>query len=311
MTFDFDEESVITIDSEYAGQRLDKLMSLAFPEISRSKAQELIDSGLVFVNGKEKNKNYKPAAGDEVSFTVPAPREMNILAQNIPLDIIYEDNDLLVVNKPKGMVVHPANGNYENTLVNALMYHCKGSLSGVNGVIRPGIVHRIDKDTAGLLLVAKNDRAHISLSEQIKAHSVDRIYYAVIKGYLKEESGVIDAPIGRNTADRKKMCVTQKNSKTALTHYEVVERLCGYSLIKCRLETGRTHQIRVHMAYLGHPLAGDTVYGSPKDNPQLCGQCLFAAQIGFNHPVTNERMLFKAPFPKWFEEFVKSVSATG
>ncbi|MEG1943652.1 MAG: RluA family pseudouridine synthase, partial [Angelakisella sp.] len=248
-------------------------------------------------------------AGDSLAAVVPEPQLLSAKPEAIPLDIVYEDADLLVVNKPKGMVVHPAAGNYSGTLVNALLAHCGDSLSGINGVIRPGIVHRIDKDTTGLLIVAKNDMAHKGLSEQIKAHSFHREYSAIVHGRLKESRFTIDAPIGRSTADRKKMCITDKNARNAVTHVELVEELNGFSYVKCILETGRTHQIRVHMAYIGHPVAGDTVYGPKKAAiTGSTGQCLHAGTIGFIHPRTGEQLFFTSPLPEYFEAFRSKLS---
>lgn len=289
---------------ERSGVRLDKFIADSGIELSRSAAVSLIDSGSVTVNGKAENKKYKLAIGDEVIVRIPEPVPYEAKAEDIPLDIVYEDSDLLVVNKPKGMVVHPAAGNYEGTLVNALLFHCGDSLSGINGVLRPGIVHRIDKDTSGLLIVAKNDYAHKLLAEQIKEHSFTREYEAVVFGNLKDESGTVDAPIGRHPVDRKKMCITQKNSKNAVTHYRVLERLKGYTYIQCKLETGRTHQIRVHMASLGHPVAGDLVYGVKNERVPFTGQCLHARKIGFVHPVTKTYMEFTSPLPAYFEQFL-------
>lgn len=306
-TFDYNEPVFLTIDADVSGERADKILTLALEKCSRSFVQTMFDDGLVTCAGKVISKSFKPKTGDVLEFTVPEPMQLSVEKENIPLDIMYEDSSLLVVNKPRGMVVHPAPGNYSGTLVNALLWHCGNSLSGINGVIRPGIVHRIDKDTSGLLLVAKNDSAHISLSEQIREHSLDREYRAVVHGKLRETSGIIDAPIGRNTNDRKKMCVTQKNSKEAVTHYEVVEEFDDFSYIKCRLETGRTHQIRVHMAYIGHPVAGDTVYG-PGGRPAIeGGQCLHAALLGFTHPVTGERIRIEAPLPDYFNAFLEKL----
>ncbi len=275
--------------------------------LTRTAAQRHIGAGGVTVNGLPKAKNYRVRPGDEILVELPEPVELNVCPQNIPLDVVYEDRDLLVVNKPKGMVVHPAAGNPDGTLVNALLWHCGDSLSGINGVLRPGIVHRIDKDTSGLLLVAKNDAAHLSLSEQIAAHSVERMYQAVVHGVVKDETRTVDAPIGRCDKDRKKFCVTDRNSKHAVTHYAVLRRFSAYTQLELRLETGRTHQIRVHMAYLGHPVAGDTVYG-PKNTPsRLCGQCLHAGHIAFTHPRTGERMDFTAPLPAYFTDFVRGL----
>lgn len=291
--------------AENPGERIDKLVSANIENLSRSSAAALIDSGDVTVNGKTVAKNYKTRIGDEITVNVPEPKELETEPENIPLDIVYEDSDLLVVNKPKGMVVHPAPGNYSGTLVNALLYHCKDSLSGINGVLRPGIVHRIDKDTSGLLIVAKSDKAHIGLAEQIKEHSFTREYEAVVYGKLKEPVGTVDAPIGRHKTDRKKMCVTPNNSKNAVTHYRVIDYNNGFSHVALKLETGRTHQIRVHMAYIGHPVAGDAVYGSSKAITSLNGQCLHAKKIGFVHPITGEELFFDSQLPEYFEKFLK------
>lgn len=302
---DSDQRSFL-IEDDQTGERIDSAIAEFFDELTRSAVQKLIDGGLVTVDDKVVQKNFKVKSGNLVKVTIPKPTTLDVEPQNIPLDIVYEDDDLLVVNKPKGMVVHPAPGNADGTLVNALLYHCDGSLSGINGVIRPGIVHRIDKDTSGLLIVAKNDFAHLSLAEQIKEHSFTREYRAVVHGNIKEESGTICAPIGRSEKDRKKMCVTEKNSRSATTHFEVLERFGDYTFIKCRLETGRTHQIRVHMAYKGHPVAGDLVYG-PKNTPSLGGQCLHAGLIGFVHPRSGEYLEFNAPLPEYFEKFLKKL----
>ncbi len=291
------------------GMRIDVAITELVEDLTRSGAQRLVQDGLVTVGGTPVGKNYRLRNGDQIQVTVPEPKPMVAEAQNIPLDIVYEDDDLLVVNKPKGMVVHPAPGNPDGTLVNALLYHCKGSLSGINGVLRPGIVHRIDKDTSGLLIVAKNDFSHLKLAEQIKEHSFTREYRAVVHGNLREDSGTIHAPIGRSAKDRKKMAVTDKNSKDAITHYEVLARYPGFTYIKCRLETGRTHQIRVHMAYLGHPVAGDQVYG-PKNTPtELHGQCLHAGLIGFIHPRTGEYIELEAPLPEYFTKILHALEA--
>ncbi len=286
------------------GVRLDKLIA-GGTELSRSAAARLIEQGSVMVNGSPCGKKDIPAAGSAVEITLPVPRSADILPENIPLEIVYEDSDLLVVNKPKGMVVHPAAGHYSGTLVNALMYHCGDSLSGINGEIRPGIVHRIDKDTSGLLMVAKNDFAHLALSGQIKAHSFTREYETVVCGSIKED-GTVNAPIGRHKTDRKKMCVTLENSREAVTHYFVLERFAGYTHLRVRLETGRTHQIRVHMAYIGRPVAGDPVYGSGKP-AWLEGQCLHARKIGFVHPRSGEYMEFDSELPDYFKKFLKMI----
>ena len=296
---------IITVDESSAGERIDKVICAFAKELSRSSVQKMAESGAVSVGGKPVGKNYKVKPGDKISLVIPKPRELELTPENIPLDIRYEDNDLLVVNKPKGMVVHPAAGNYDKTLVNALLYHCKDSLSGINGVIRPGIVHRIDKDTSGLLIVAKNDFAHISLAEQIKAHSFEREYQTVVYGGFKTEGGTVDAPIGRHSVDRKKMCVTEKNSKSAVTHYEVIERYSGFTHLRVHLETGRTHQIRVHMAYIGHPVAGDPVYGPKKVITELHGQCLHAGLIGFRHPRTGKHIEVRSELPEYFESFLR------
>ncbi len=296
------KEEDIEVGAQFEGIRLD----CALPEmtgVSRSAAQKLVCDGLVSVNGKTCGKSFRLKHGDKIHVVLPEPEVLSTEPQNIPLDIVYEDDDVIVVNKPKGMVVHPAAGNYEGTLVNALLYHCGDSLSGINGVMRPGIVHRIDKDTSGLLLVAKNDMAHKSLAAQIKAHSVKRQYEAVVCGKLKDEKGTIDAPIGRHPVERKRMAVTNYHSRSAVTHYEVIERFEKYTLVALRLETGRTHQIRVHMAYIGHPVAGDPVYGHKKETG-LDGQCLHARIIGFVHPSTGEYMEFKSELPAYFTDFL-------
>lgn len=286
------------------GVRLDKLISEQ-TELSRSAAARLIEQGSVMVDGKPAGKKDIPPVGAVVTVSVPEPQSVDILPENIPLEIVYEDDDLLVVNKPKGMVVHPAPGHYSGTLVNALMYHCGDRLSGINGEIRPGIVHRIDRDTSGLLMVAKNDFAHIELSEQIKEHSFTREYEAVVCGAVKED-GSVDAPIGRHRLDRKKMCVTLENSREAVTHYSVIRRYAGYTHLRVRLETGRTHQIRVHMSYKGWPVAGDEVYGNGKPK-WLNGQCLHAKKLGFIHPRTGVYMEFESELPDYFTKFLKTI----
>ncbi len=272
--------------------------------VTRSRAAALVSEGLVSVNGKTVSKSCKVKKGDTVLITVSDPKEYDIVPENIPLDIAYEDEDLLVVNKPKGMVVHPAAGNYSGTLVNALMFHCGSSLSGINGVMRPGIVHRIDKNTSGLLMVAKNDLAHTGLAAQIKAHSFMREYEAVVYGNIKDEEGTVNAPIGRHPIKRKQMAVVN-GGREAVTHYKVIERFDGFTHIGVRLETGRTHQIRVHMAYIGHPVAGDEVYGPKKVITELGGQCLHAKKIGFTHPRTGEYMEFDSPLPDYFKKFLQ------
>ncbi|MFC7392484.1 RluA family pseudouridine synthase [Scopulibacillus cellulosilyticus] len=288
------EKSEILITDD-CGVRLDKWVHIQFPELSRTRIQEMIKDQFITVNNKAVKANYKTNSGDRIQVEISDPEPLNVEAENIPLDIIYEDQDVLVVNKPRGMVVHPAPGHYTGTLVNGLLYHCN-DLSGINGVLRPGIVHRIDKDTSGLLVVAKNDKSHQSLAEQLKAKTTHRIYLAIVHGVLPHNEGTIDAPIGRDEKDRKKMAVTSKNSKEAVTHFYVEERFNKYTFVKCRLETGRTHQIRVHMAYIGHPVAGDPKYG-PRKTLSINGQALHAAELGFNHPSTGERMTFTAPLP--------------
>ncbi len=293
------------------GGRIDKHLS-EYLDMTRSAVQSLLDNGNVHIKGKAVGKNYRLRAGDKVEITIPDPTAYEATPENIPLDIVYEDAHLLVVNKPKGMVVHPAAGNYSGTLVNALLYHCGDSLSGINGVLRPGIVHRIDKDTSGLLIVAKDDKAHTGLAEQIKAHTFTREYETVVYGNVKNDEGTVCAPIGRHPVHRKKQAVTPTNSKDATTHYTVISRFAGtansnpYTHLRCRLETGRTHQIRVHMAYIGHPVAGDMVYG-PEKHKELCGQCLHARVIGFVHPITGEYMEFTSPLPTYFETFLEKL----
>ena len=292
------------------GERLDTFVASA-ANISRSRAAAIIEGGNVRINGRVAVKSVKLHCGDEVLVALPEVKPCFAEPQNIPLDIVYEDGCLLVVNKPKGMVVHPAAGNYQNTLVNAVLYHCGDSLSGIGGVMRPGILHRKDKNTSGLLLVAKNDAAHIFLASQIKEHSFTREYEAVVYGNIKEDAGEINAPIGRHPVKRKQMAVTDKNSKPAVTHFTVLERFGGFTHIRCRLETGRTHQIRVHMAYIGHPLAGDDVYGPKKVIKSLSGQCLHAKRIGFVHPETKERMEFDSELPAYFTDFLEVCRRNG
>lgn len=294
-----------TIRFESDGEnRLDKQIAES-SELTRSAAVRLIERGLVTVDGKAAWKKDVPKLGAEIEVEIPEPEDVDILPENIPLEIVYEDDDVLVVNKPKGMVVHPAAGHYSGTLVNALMFHCGERLSGINGEIRPGIVHRIDKDTSGLLMIAKNDAAHLALSEQIKAHSFTREYSAVVVGSIKED-GTVNAPIGRHKTDRKKMCVTLENSREAITHYSVVKNYAGYTHLNVKLETGRTHQIRVHLSYIGHAVAGDEVYGNGKPK-WLCGQCLHARKIGFVHPRMGEYMEFESELPEYFLKFLKSI----
>lgn len=290
------------------GTRLDVFLSEQLSDQSRSSIQKLIENGSITVCDKTVAKNYKLRANDTISVTIKEPIELEVTAENIPLEIAFEDEYLLVVNKPKGMVVHPAAGNHQGTMVNALMHHCKESLSGINGVIRPGIVHRIDKDTSGLLIVAKSDKAHISLAKQIKEHSFLREYEAIVIGNIKQDSGIIDLPIGRDKNERKRMCVTELNARHAITHYTVINRYKGYTHLMLRLETGRTHQIRVHMAYMGHPVVGDTVYGNKKGIKSLQGQCLHARTIGFVHPITGEDIYIKSELPEYFSAFLKNIA---
>lgn len=292
---------------ETSADRIDLFLSLNF-NISRSAAVKLIDDDRVLKNGKTVKKRDCVNIGDKIEVSFPEPQPLECEAQDIPLEIVYEDSDLLVVNKPKGMVVHPAAGNYDGTLVNALLYHCKGSLSGINGVLRPGIVHRIDKKTSGLLMVAKNDISHNFLAEQIKEHSFTREYEAIVHGVVKPDGGKIDAPIGRHPIKRKQMAVVEKNSKDAVTHFSVIKRYKNFTHIRLRLETGRTHQIRVHMAYIGHPVAGDEVYGPRKAASGLDGQCLHAKKIGFIHPSSREYLEFDSNLPDYFTKFLNSIN---
>lgn len=303
------------VEASSRGERIDSFLSERC-DLTRSAVVKLIERKDVLVNSLPTQKNYKLRGGETLSVNIPEPESCEAVAENIPLDVIYEDDDIIVVNKPVGMVVHPAAGNTSGTLVNALLYHCKGSLSGIGGVIRPGIVHRIDKDTAGLIVSAKNDAAHLFLAERIKEHKVSRIYYAIILGNLKEDSGTINAPIGRHPVDRKKMSVIRDQSmvaRHAVTHWNVVERFGRFTLVRCELETGRTHQIRVHMASIGHPLLGDGVYGGSgtdfeaKNRKIINGQCLFAAELSLEHPVTHENMTFSAELPEDFSEVLEKL----
>lgn len=294
------EKTVFLVESEDAGIRIDKYLSKKMEDVSRSYLQKLLKEEQVTVNEKKIKANYKVQAGETVSLYVPAPKEPDILPEDIPLDILYEDDSLMVVNKPKDMVVHPSAGHTTGTLVNAVLFHCNGNLSGINGIMRPGIVHRIDKDTTGALLICKTDTAHRILAEQLKVHSITRRYRAVVWGNLKAEQGTVEGPIGRHPIDRKKMAVTHKNGKEAVTHYKVLERFGNATYIECCLETGRTHQIRVHMASIGHPLLGDETYGSGKNPYHLQGQALHAMVLGFIHPVTGQYMEFTAPLPEYF-----------
>lgn len=298
---------VFEVEFEKEGERLDKYISILFPEQSRSFFQKIIKDGHVTVNEKVEKANYRLRAEDLVKVEIPDAVETQILPEDIPLDILYEDEDLLVINKPKGMVVHPSAGHLSGTLVNAVMFHCKDSLSGINGEIRPGIVHRIDMDTTGSLIVCKNDETHLAVAEQIKIHSVNRIYRGIVYGSVKEDEGTIHAPIGRHPIDRKKMAINEKNGKDAITHYKVLERFRNYTYMEFKLETGRTHQIRVHMASIGHPLLGDTLYSSGKSPYKLQGQTLHAMVIGFIHPRKKEYMEIWAPLPEYFEKILNDM----
>ena len=300
------KQDTFELEAEYEGERLDKYLSILYPEQSRSFFQKLIKDGHVLVNDTPEKANYRLRVEDLISVTIPDAVETPILPENIPLDILYEDDDLLVVNKPKGMVVHPSAGHYTGTLVNAIMYHCKDSLSGINGEIRPGIVHRIDMDTTGSLIVCKNDESHIFIAEQIKEHSVTRKYRGIVYGGVSDDEGTIDAPIGRHPTDRKKMAIVP-NGNPAVTHYRVLQRFERYTYMEFQLETGRTHQIRVHMASIGHPLLGDAVYSSGKSPYHLQGQTLHAMTIGFIHPATREYLEITAPLPDYFEKILRDL----
>lgn len=285
-----------------AGTRLDACLARAIEDLTRSAAAKAVEDGRVLVNGKAPNKSYKLTGHEQIEFTPEEPAPIDAVPQDIPLDVVYEDDDVIVVNKPSGLVVHPAPGHPDGTLVNALLYHCGDSLSGVGGERRPGIVHRIDKDTSGLLVAAKNDFAHLALSAQLADHTMARTYEAVVCGNLREDSGTVDAPIGRHPTDRKRMAVTQKNARRAVTHWSVIARYNGYTHIRCELETGRTHQIRVHMAHIGHPLLGDLVYGHKRPEKGLSGQCLHARALRFLHPRTGELVTFSCPLPDYFQD---------
>ena len=293
--------------ADMAGERLDAFVARAAEGLTRSAAQKLIEEGYVNRNGKPAKKNDKLNIGDEISVTLPEAKPVDIVPKEIPLEIVYEDEDVLVINKPKGLVVHPAAGHQEDTLVNGLLYSHADRLSGINGELRPGIVHRIDKDTSGLLAVAKNDLAHTVLASQLKDHSMARTYEAIVCGSFKEDSGTVDAPIGRHPTDRKKMCVTERNGKSAVTHWEVVARYRGYTHVRCRLETGRTHQIRVHMAHIGHPILGDTVYGRKKPELGQTSQCLHAGILCFAHPRDGRPVMVMADLPAYFKEVLEKL----
>ena len=301
----------MTLFADIPGERLDAFLARSVPDLSRSAAQKLIEEGLVTRNGKPGKKNDKLNVGDAVSYEIPEPKAVDIAPKEMPLDIVYEDDDLLVINKPKGLVVHPAAGHSDDTLVNGLLYALGDDLSGINGELRPGIVHRIDKDTSGLLAVAKNDLAHTMLASQLKDHSMARTYEAIVCGVMKEDSGTVDAPIGRHPSDRKKMCVTQRNSKPAVTHWEVIRRYRGYTHIRCKLETGRTHQIRVHMAYIGHPILGDTVYGHKKPELGQSSQCLHAGTLCFAHPRDGHPVVVYAELPQYFQDVLEKLEKMG
>ena len=302
------KQTVITITAEESGERIDALLARSIPDMTRSRAQKLLEDGCVRLGGAPVKKNYKAAAGDGFAVSLPEAAEAAPEAEDIPLCVVYEDADLIVVNKPKGMVVHPAPGHAGGTLVNALLARCGDSLSGIGGEKRPGIVHRIDKDTSGLIIAAKNDFAHLALSRQLSDHTLCRVYEAVVVGRVKDDEGVVSAPIGRHPTDRKRMAVTDRNSRSAVTHYQVIARYNGYTRIRCRLETGRTHQIRVHMAYIGHPVLGDTVYGGARKGfKALEGQCLHARELRFIHPRTGEEIRLECGLPDYFTETLRSL----
>ena len=297
--------------ADIPGERLDAFLARCADNLSRSAAQKLIEDGVVLRNGKKGKKNDKLNAGDAIEYDIPEAKPVDIVPTEMKLDIVYEDDDLLVINKPKGLVVHPAAGHQDDTLVNGLLYALGDDLSGINGELRPGIVHRIDKDTSGLLAVAKNDLAHTVLASQLKDHSMARTYEAIVCGSFREDTGTVDAPIGRHPSDRKKMCVTERNSKSAVTHWEVVKRYRGYTHIRCKLETGRTHQIRVHMAHIGHPILGDLVYGRKKPELGLSSQCLHAGALCFSHPRDGRPVLVFAELPEYFKEVIAKLEKMG
>ena len=299
------------LTADISGERLDAFLARSIENMSRSGAQKLLEEGCVLRNGGKAKKNDKLNIGDEISVTIPQPKEVDIAPREMALDIVYEDDDLLVINKPKGLVVHPAAGHQDDTLVNGLMFAFGDDLSGINGELRPGIVHRIDKDTSGLLAVAKNDFAHAFLASQLKDHSMARTYEAIVCGSFREDSGTVDAPIGRHPSDRKKMTVTARNSRNAVTHWEVVKRYRGYTHIRCKLETGRTHQIRVHMAHIGHPILGDTVYGHKKKELGQDSQCLHAGALCFQHPRDGRPMMVFADLPEYFKEVIEKLERMG
>lgn len=299
----------LTLIAETPGRRLDAFLAEQVEDLTRSAAQKLLEKGAVTVAGRPARKNEKTASGMAVEVELPDPEPIDVLPQNIPLDVVYEDADVIVINKPVGLVVHPAPGHPDGTLVNALLYHCGDSLSGINGQLRPGIVHRIDRDTSGLIIAAKNDKAHLALAEQLQDHSLARVYEAVVHGNFREDEGTVDAPIGRHPIDRKKMAIDRKDGRRAVTHWMVLGRYNGFTHVQCRLETGRTHQIRVHMASIGHPLVGDPVYGgNRKSLPGLTGQCLHARKLRFIHPATKELVEVECPLPDWFEKVLRQIN---
>ena len=296
-----------TLTADRDGERMDAFLARSLPDLTRSAAQRLLERGEVTRDGRPVRKNDRTCAGQELEVALPEPEPVEIVPQDIPLDVVYEDGDVIVVNKPVGMVVHPAPGHPDGTLVNALLYHCGKSLSGINGELRPGIVHRIDRDTSGLIIAAKNDRAHLALAKQLQDHTLARVYEAVAVGGFREDTGTVDAPIGRHPVDRKKMAIDRQHGRPAVTHWAVLGRYPGYTHLECRLETGRTHQIRVHMASIGHPLLGDTVYGAKKPWPGLAGQCLHARRLKFIHPSTGQPVELECPLPDWFERVLRQI----
>lgn len=299
------------LTADQSGERIDAALARLAPSLSRSAAQRLLADGAVLLNGHAAGKSARVSAGDTLEFTLPEPKVISAQPEDIPLDVRYEDEDVIVINKPKGLVVHPAAGHWDGTLVNALLHHCAGSLSGIGGELRPGIVHRIDKDTSGLLIVAKNDFAHQALSAQLKDHTLARTYECIVCGNIREDSGTIDAPIGRSPADRKKMCVTKVGGREAVTHWEVIARYSGYTHLRCRLETGRTHQIRVHLAWRSHPIVGDVVYGHKKPELGLDSQCLHARELTFVHPRSGETVTVSCPLPEWFQDVLEKLKSRG
>lgn len=299
--------TILTRTADQSGERADAFLARTVEELTRSAAQRLLEDGAVTLNGRPLKKNYKTTPGDVLEVALPDPEPVDVVPQNIPLDVVYEDRDVIVINKPVGMVVHPAPGHPDGTLVNALLYHCGDTLSGINGELRPGIVHRIDRDTSGLIIVAKNDKSHLALAEQLQDHSLARVYEAIAVGGFREDSGTVNAPIGRHPVDRKRMAIDPRNGRHAVTHWSVLERFSGYTHIQCRLETGRTHQIRVHMASISHPLLGDVVYGNKKPYSGLAGQCLHARKLKFIHPSTGKLVEVECPLPDWFENTLKKL----